>query len=136
MSFNCDRRRERFVAYRRQGLMVKEAAERLGVSERTGHRYEQWYWRTKGVTEMRRREANWMRPLILAHLRAYPDQLFSAWDMVRKLGKPTNQVTAARTLRGLAADGLVELVVGPTCEFDPRPARRYRLASSALREVA
>ncbi|MEV0831482.1 MULTISPECIES: HTH domain-containing protein [Streptosporangiaceae] len=145
---------ERLRVYRqlrqRKDLTQQGIAMRMGVSRRAVQQYARQVRQEDGITlqrgvrteprakktpEEKAPRSTELRPLLLDHLRRFPQMELSSWELARIVdpaprgfrGYPAH--TVERALDQLIAEHLVELVVGvrdPDC--DRRPVRRYRLA--------
>lgn len=129
-SARCDQYR----THRESGLTQAQAASALGISTRQGQRYEQALkmrgWQPPPLPYEPRMVD--LRKRILAHLDSYPNSALSYRQLARVADPLKVRGTVDGLLRRLAAEGVVETVIG---EHDPgvdrRPARRYRTVRHA-----
>ncbi|WP_433235300.1 hypothetical protein ACQPYK_25105 [Streptosporangium sp. CA-135522] len=92
-------------------------AHRLRVHERTIYRYGN---RLAGGKDRRVVRYHECKPKVLAHLQAWPNSRFSAWDLARFLGLRGDGLVK-RALQDLHQEGLVQAVVEPR---DPSTLRQ------------
>lgn len=111
----------RLERLRAEDLPVREIAAKLGVSERTVHRYAVrivGHRRHEVLTEREKR--------VLAHLRTYPHLWFTRCDIGRVLDEP--YTTVRWTLDRLHRSGEVERRQESRHPEDLRPVYWWRLA--------
>lgn len=104
-------------------------AHRVGVDERTIHRYGN---RLAGGKDRRVVRYHEYKPNILAHMQAWPNSRFSAWDLARFLG--LNHPGLVKTaLRYLHQEGLVQPIVEPRDPDTLHHVTRWQLAQGQVK---
>ncbi len=124
-----------YAELRSAGETVAGAAKRMGVSYKSALHYAALLRKQEGVDSRWREWSKQARPRIVAHLRNHPQAELSSYELARVLGEdePENWTKSVDwILRGLIAEGVVELVPGVRdAGRDMRPVRRYRYRTEA-----
>ncbi|MEV4748981.1 hypothetical protein AB0K21_21605 [Streptosporangium sp. NPDC049248] len=119
-------RMERYQQLLREGVTdFAVLAYRIGVTERTIHRYGH---RLAGGRDRRVVVYPEYKPRVLWHLQAYPNSRFSAGELARVLGRGNRYAPINNALRDLQREKLVESVVEPRVPNGKQVAIRWSLA--------
>ncbi|MFC7641534.1 hypothetical protein ACFQX6_11440 [Streptosporangium lutulentum] len=121
---------ERYLQLLLEGVENPVAlAQRIGVSERTIFRYEKQLGVSRGRRVVRYHE---YKPQILAHLQAWPNSRFSAWDLTKVL-RLDGVGLVKNALRHLHEEGLVQAIIEPRDPSTPQQlVTRWQIAQAQV----